>query len=449
MPPSFPEPLDHRSQRAGLRLVVLLVTASFAWPATADPPAPVLVRDWARAEIPALVEIYREFHAHPELSLQERDTAARLASLLEAAGCEVTTGVGGHGIVAVLRNGDRPVVMLRTELDALPVTEQTGLPFASQVKASDAGGTETGVMHACGHDIHMTTLVGAARFLAAHRDAWQGCVVFVGQPAEEKVLGAKAMLEDGLFTRFPRPEHALALHCDAGLAAGRVGISPGFVLANTDSVEIVVRGRGGHGAYPDKTVDPIVQAAELVLSLQALVSREVLPTEPAVVTVGAIHGGTRPNIIGDECRLQVTVRCYSDAVRSLLLEGIERKALAIATAYRAPAPTVTVIPGVPAVENDPQLTERIEEVFVRVLGAGQVEPAEKSLGGEDFALFGRAGVPSLMFRLGTIAPARLARYREAGDGPPALHSALFYPDPEPTLLTGVVALTEAALALLR
>jgi len=407
------------------------------------------MRAWVRERLPDLVDIYREFHARPELSLEERDTAARMAALWNEAGCEVTTGVGGHGVVALLRNGDRPVVMLRTELDALPVTERTGLTYASRVRVQEAGGEETGVMHACGHDLHMTTLVGVARFLATHRDAWKGTVMFVGQPAEEKLLGAAAMLEDGLFTRFPRPDHALALHCDATLAAGRVGVRPGIFLANTDTVEIVVLGRGGHGAYPDKAIDPIVQATELVMSLQSLVSREVPPVEPAVVTVGAIHGGTRANIIADECRLLITVRSLSDSVRTLLLEGIERKARAIAAASNAPHPTVTVTRGVPAVVNDRALTARIEQAMVDAIGAAQVVPAEQTMGGEDFALYGRAGVPSVMFRLGTVAPRRLAEFRDTATVPPSLHSALFYPDAEPALETGVVAMTAAALAVLR
>jgi hippurate hydrolase len=339
--------------------------------------------------------------------------------------------------------------MLRTDLDGLPVTERTGLPYASQAMGRDSSGAETGVMHACGHDVHITSLVAVARFLAARRDAWRGTVLFVGQPAEERLIGAQAMLDDGLFTRFPKPEVAIAQHVDAALAAGSVGVSGGFVLANTDTVDIVVRGRGGHGAYPHLTVDPIVQAAELILSLQTLVSREVSPTEPAVVTVGAIRGGTKHNIIADSCLLQATVRSYSAEVRSLLLDGIERKARAVAAAHRAPEPTVTVTEGTPAVENDRELAARIEKVFLRVLGAGRVFPAEQSMGGEDFARFGRAGVPILMFRTGSVAAPRLAAYRDRGEPAPALHSPLYHPDAEPTLETAVTALTTAALELLR
>lgn len=406
------------------------------------------VRGWTRAELPALIAIYRDFHAHPELSEQEQRTAATLAGMWRAAGFEVTEGIGGRGVVAVLRDGGGPTVMLRTDLDGLPVTEQTGLPYASREKVKDVTGSEVGVMHACGHDIHMTTLVGVARFLAAHKDLWQGTVMLVGQPAEETLVGAQAMLDDGLFERFPKPDFAIAEHCDASLTAGHVGVRAGFTLANSDTVDIVVRGRGGHGAYPQTAIDPIVQAAELVLTLQTLVSREVPPTEPAVITVGAIHGGTKHNIIGESCTLQVTVRSYSDRVRELLLEGITRKAKAVAAGARAPEPVITVGKGTPALENDARLTGRIEDVFRRMFGSGRVVPAEQSMGAEDFSRYGRAGVPVLMFRLGTVSAARLDQYRADGQPPPSLHSPLFYPDPEPTLETGVVAMTSATLELL-
>jgi amidohydrolase len=428
---------------------------SMPWIGRAEEPQPkttdkvdAVVRAWTQAELPALVATYREFHAHPELSQQEAATAATIAALWREAGCEVTEGVGGHGVVALLRNGAGPTVMLRTDLDGLPVTEQTGLPYASQVRVKDAGGAEVGVMHACGHDIHMTTLVGVARFLARHKELWRGTVMLVGQPAEETLIGAQAMLDDGLFTRFPRPDFALAEHCDASLAAGHVGVRAGFTLANSDTVDITVRGRGGHGAYPHTTIDPIVQAAELVLALQTLVSREVPPTEPAVITVGAIHGGTKHNIIGDSCHLQLTVRSYSDKVRDLLLEGIERKAKAIAAGAKAPEPTITVGKGTPALENDARLTARLDSVFRRMCGNARVVPAEPSMGAEDFSRFGRAGVPIVMFRLGTVVASRLDHYRTNDQPPPSLHSPLFYPDAEPTLETGVVAMTSGALELL-
>jgi hippurate hydrolase len=424
---------------------VALASAAEPRPQSQDEP----LRAWARAHLAELVDVYREFHAHPELSQQEVRTAARLAELWRAAGCEVTERVGGHGVVAVIRNGPGPTVMLRTDLDGLPVTERTDLPYASRETAAAAGGGQSGVMHACGHDVHMTALVGVARFLAAHKDRWRGTALLVGQPAEETLIGAQAMLDDGLFTRFPRPDVAVAQHCDAALAAGKIGIRAGFTLANSDTVDITVHGRGGHGAYPHMTLDPIVQAAELVVALQTLVSREVAPTEAAVVTVGSIHGGTKHNIIGDSCHLQLTVRSYSPAVRAHLLEGIERKAKAVAASARAPEPTVIVGTGTPALENDAELTARVEAAIRRVLGGGSVEPAEQSMGAEDFSRYGVAGVPILMYRLGTVAAPRLEAARQRGEPLPALHSAEFHPDAEPTLETGVVALGTAAVELLR
>lgn len=406
------------------------------------------VAAWAAAELPALVDLYRHFHAHPELSLHERETAARVATEWEAAGFTVTRNVGGHGVVGLLENGAGPTLMLRTDLDALPVVERTGLAYASQVRVKDRSGNEVGVMHACGHDVHMTCLVGAARYLGARRDGWRGRVMLVGQPAEERVIGAQAMLDDGLFTRFPRPDFAIALHCDANLAAGAVGCRAGHALANSDSVDVTLHGKGGHGAYPHTTIDPVVQAAQFILALQTIVSREVPPTEPAVITVGSIQAGTKHNIIGDRCDLQLTVRSYTDEVRGRLLAAIERKARGIALSMNAPEPTVTVTEGTPALYNDDALNARLEGVFRRVLGDSRVTLGERSMGGEDFSRYGRAGVPIVMFRLGTIAQRHLDRLRELGQEPPSLHSPLYHPDAEPTLETGVVTLCGAALHLL-
>jgi hippurate hydrolase len=406
------------------------------------------VRSWTAAEMPRLVALYRHLHAHPELSLQEKETAARVAAELEAAGCTVTTGVGGHGVVAVLHNGEGPTLMLRADMDALPVVEQTGLAYSSVVKARDPAGKEVGVMHACGHDVHMTVLIGSVHYLSGHRDRWRGTLIAIGQPAEERTMGAHAMLDDGLFDRIPRPTFGVALHVDAALAAGRVGVRPGYTLANSDSIDITVRGVGGHGAYPHTTVDPIVQAAELVTALQTIVSREVKPTEPAVITVGSIHGGTKHNIIGDSCHLQLTVRSYSDDVRTLLLAAIERKARSVAAAHRAPEPVIVVAEGTPAVFNDRQLATRLENAFRGVLGDEQVTEAEQSMGGEDFSLFGKAGVPILMYRLGAVDESRLERYASLGRPAPSLHSATFHPDAEPTLATGILTMVTAAVELL-
>lgn len=401
-------------------------------------------RAWVDVQLDDLVALYQHFHRHPELSNHEERTAARLAEELRRAGCEVTTGVGGHGVVGVLRSGEGPVVMWRCDLDALPVTENTGLDYASQVRVRDDAGGEVGVMHACGHDLHTTNLVAAARYMGAHKSDWRGTIVFIGQPAEERTLGAKQMLEDGLFERFPKPHFALALHVDAGLEAGHVGYRAGYALANVDSCDVIVRGRGGHGSAPHLCIDPIVQAAELVVSLQSIVSREISPLDPAVVTVGSIHGGTKHNIIPNTCHLQITLRSYSDTVRERLQTAIQRRAQAIADAYGAPAPTVKFSEGTPAVYNDDALVNRIVPEMIAALGEQRVQEVERVMGAEDFSLYGRAGVPAFMFRLGTLAPERAEQFRKAGTSPPSLHSAEYYPEPRESLRTGLVV-TVAAL----
>jgi amidohydrolase len=403
---------------------------------------------WVQGNLPALFELYQHFHRHPELSFQEETTAARLAEELGSAGFKVHTGIGGHGVVALLENGPGPCVMVRTDLDALPVTEATDLVYASQVKVAGEDGQPTGVMHACGHDIHITNLVGVARYLASHRDRWSGTLMLIGQPAEERGSGAKAMLDDGLFTRFPKPDYALALHVDASLATGRVGYRAGYALANVDSVDIKLHGRGGHGAYPHATIDPIVMAARLILDLQTIVSREVRPIDPAVVTVGAIHAGTKHNVIPNDCHLQITIRSYTDEVRKHLLGAIERKAKAVAAGAGAPEPEITVSEGTPAMFNDEPLVERIVPVFRRMLGDERVESSEPSMGGEDFSQYGLAGVPIFMYRLGSVDAQRLAGYARVGQSPPSLHSPLYYPDAEPTLSTGIATMCAAVLELM-
>ena len=407
------------------------------------------IKPWVAKNLPDLVELYEHFHAHPELSFEEEQTAARLAEELRETGAKVTENIGGHGVVAVLENGDGPTLMLRADLDGLPVVEQTGVEYASQVKVKDKRGATVGVMHACGHDIHITNLIGVARFLAEHQDQWSGTLVMIGQPAEERGAGAKAMLEDGLFHRFPRPDFAIAVHVDPTLAAGKVGIRPGFAMANVDSVDITVRGRGGHGAYPHMTVDPIVIAARLVVDLQTIVSREVKPIEPAVVTVGAIHGGTKHNIIGNDCSLQITVRSYTPKVRKQIHDAIRRKAFAAAASADAPDPDVEVSEGIPSLYNDEPLAQRLQGVFRRVLGSEQVGGVEPSMGGEDFGMYGKAGVPITMYRLGAIEADRLQEYVEQDGMPPSLHSPLFYPDAGPTLATGITTMGSAALEILQ
>jgi hippurate hydrolase len=425
---------------SAISTLAMIVAPAALW---AEPP-----EKWVEKQLPELVELYRHFHSHPELSLQEKETAARVAKEWKQAGLEVHTGIGGHGVVGLLKNGDGPTLMLRTDLDALPVTEQTDLVYASKVRVRDDAGDDVGVMHACGHDVHITNLIATARYLAENKDVWSGTLMVIGQPAEERGAGAQAMLKDGLFEKFPKPDFAVALHVDATLATGKVGVRPGYAMANVDSVDITVHGKGGHGAYPHTTVDPIVQAAQLVLALQTVVSRETDPLEPAVITVGSIHGGTKHNIIGDRCHLQITVRSYTEEVRRRLLEGIERRAKAVAIGAGAPEPVVKVSEGTPSLKNDEELTARLAQVFSRTLGKENVVTSEMTMGGEDFSEYGLAGVPIVMYRLGAVDGARLARFKELGQEPPSLHSPVFYPDVEEALATGVRTMTAAALDLL-
>lgn len=404
---------------------------------------------WIEGELDSVVELYRHLHAHPELSFEEEETAKKIAEEFRKIGATVSHDIGGHGVVGILKNGDGPILMLRTDLDGLPVTEETNLVYASKVRAKNAEGLDVGVMHACGHDIHMANVVASARYLASNQDKWSGTLMMIGQPAEERGAGARAMLADGLFENFPKPDFAIALHVDSNLEAGKVGYRAGYALANVDSVDIVVKGRGGHGAFPHGTIDPIVQAAQLVMDLQTIVSREIKPIEPAVITVGSIQGGTKHNIIGNSCHLQITVRSYSDEVRSHLLSAIRRKAKAVAISFRADEPEIRISEGTPALWNDTTLSNRVGAVFKSVLGTENVTTSEPSMGGEDFSQYGKAGVPIMMFRLGTIEPRRLQRFRQLKQSPPSLHSSKFYPEAESTLRTGFIATTSAALEILK
>jgi hippurate hydrolase len=407
-----------------------------------------------RQEYPSLFELYRQLHSHPELSFQEVQSAARVAAELRQAGCEVTTSVGKGGVVGVLRNGAGPTVLLRADMDALPVQEQTGLPYASTVTAKDAQGKDVPVMHACGHDIHMTWLVGAARLLVQMKDQWHGTLVFIGQPAEEAVGGALGMLADGLFTRFPRPDFCLALHDDAELAAGTVGYTPGYSGANIDSVDIIVHGVGGHGAYPHKTKDPVVLAAQIILDLQTILSREVHPGEAAVVTVGSIHGGTRRNVIPDEVRLQLTVRSYKEEVRQQTLVAIKRIARGQALAAGIPEdrlPEVKVTDEVtPALYNDPTLTERLVGTLNGWFGETNLIRKPPSMGGEDFSEFGRTKprIPICMFDVGGVSPAALKESQRTGKPLPSLHSPLWAPVADPSIQSGVTTFVACVLELL-
>ena len=404
-------------------------------------------RQWIDEHLAETVELYQHFHSNPELSFHEEQTAARVAEELQKVGCDVVTGVGGHGVVGLLENGEGPTVMWRCDLDALPVVEATGLEYASTVRTKDDNGVDVGVMHACGHDIHITNLITAARFFSAHRDLWQGTLMFVGQPAEERGAGARAMLEAGIFTQIRRPDFALAAHVDATLPAGMIGYRSGYALANVDSCDITVNGRGGHGSFPQGCIDPIVQAAELILAIQTIVSREISPLEPAVVTVGSIHGGTKHNIIPDSCHLQLTIRSYSPEVRQQLKEGILRRANAVAETYGAPAPTVVYSEGTPALFNDEALVDRIVPAIAAAVGEEKLVLADKSMGGEDFSRYGIAGVPIFMFRLGSVDPERLDEFARRGTTPPSLHSAEYYPAADETLRTGFTATVAAILDL--
>jgi len=404
-------------------------------------------------DYPSLEALYKHLHLHPELSLNEVETARRIAGELENAGFEVTRNVGGHGLVGVLKNGSGPTILVRTDLDGLPVQEQTGVPYASTVQTTDENGDTVSVMHACGHDVHMSVFVGTARLLMELKDHWRGTLVMIGQPAEERGKGARAMLSDGLFERFPVPDYCVALHSNAAMPAGTVGYVEGFSLANVDSVDITIRGVGGHGAWPHATKDPVVLAAQTVLALQTIVSREISPLDPAVVTVGSIHGGSKHNIIPDEVRLQLTLRSYSDDVRNHTIEAIRRITRGLAEAAGLPEnlhPIVAVQDEyTPATFNDPELTRRLAGVFRDWIGDDRVLKQQPVMGGEDFGMYGRteSKTPICMFWLGTVDPELIRTHQETGEALPSLHSSQFRPLPEPTIRTGVRAMTAAVLEL--
>ena len=400
---------------------------------------------WLETNMPSLVDLYIHFHQNPELSFQEAKTSQRFADELEKIGCEVTRNIGGYGVVAIMKNGSGPTVMLRADLDGLPVTERTGRPYASTTQVENENGNTVGVMHACGHDVHITALLSTARIMASSRSLWKGTLVLIAQPGEEVGKGARAMLEDGLFSRFPRPDYTVALHVESGLPAGVLGFSSGWAMANVDSVDITFFGRGGHGARPHQSVDPIVTASSFVVAVQTLVSRRIAPQDPAVVTVGSFHAGTKHNVIPDEAHLQLTVRSYSDEVRRKLLDGIAQLARDTSNAFEAPKPPVVEIKDeyTPAVYNDPGLTQRAVGVFRDAFGTENVVERAPSMGGEDFGRYGRAlGVPSLLYRVGAQDPVRYQASLEPGGEPlPSLHSSLFAPAAEPTLNAAIRSLS--------
>ena len=402
-------------------------------------------------DIKDLVGLYQHLHANPELSLMETKTAAKLAEEMRILGYTVTEKVGGNGIVAVLKNGVGPVVLIRTDLDALPIIEQTGVAYASKVKVKDKSGVEVGVMHACGHDVHMTCWIGTARVLASMKDKWAGTVVFLGQPAEEIIAGARMMLEDGLYKRFPKPDYALALHSDPQSPVGTVSYAEGLSLAASDTIDIVVKGKGGHGAAPHAAVDPIVLSARIILDLQTIVSREVNPLDPCVITVGSIHGGTKHNIIPNEVRLQLTVRTTKTEVRDHVLKAIERMVKAAAVSARAPEPDIRVNleQYTPATFNDVALARNCGGVFRAVLGEEYVKDRRPVMGAEDFGRLSEGKTPIFMYFLGTISQEKYDAAQKPGAIPlPGMHTDAYAPLPEPSIRTGVRTMSLAAMNLM-
>ncbi|MGE5562908.1 MAG: amidohydrolase [Bacillota bacterium] len=435
-----------------MKKLSFLAAAAFA---AATPAAGATLSDAIRADMPQLMDLYRDLHAHPELSMQEARTPALLAPQMRKLGFDVTEHVGKTGLVAVMKNGPGPVLLIRADMDALPVKEQTGLPFASQVMGKLPDGTPTPVMHACGHDTHITTWLATARRLSAMKDQWSGTLVMILQPGEELVLGAKAMLDDGLFTRFPKPDTLLAFHDSATLPAGVVGITNGYVLANVDTVDIDVKGVGGHGAYPQNTKDPIVLASRIVTSLQTLVSRENDPQQPAVVTVGSFHAGTKSNIIPDEAKLALTVRSYTPETRKLLLDGIRRIVRGEAIAAGMPEdkmPTVEIEqPSADATFNTPQLSAHLTQLFASHFGQDRVVEPKPVMAAEDFSRYWLADKTkqSVIFWVGGVPKEKWAAAGGDTTKLPALHSPLWAPDAEAVISTATEAMTIAALDLLK
>ena len=414
-------------------------------------------------EIAQLVSTYKMLHAAPELSHYEEKTSAFLASQLRSLGYTVTERVGkydrpqftGYGVVAIMKNGNGPTVLVRADIDALPVEEKNNVAYASKVRTKNELGQEVSVMHACGHDVHITNFLGTAKILAALKDQWRGTLVLIGQPAEETVDGARAMLADGLYTRFPKPDFAVGLHDSADAEAGKIQYAPGYAMASSTSIDLTIRGLGGHGSKPEATKDPIVMASQTILALQTIISRENSPLDPAVVTIGSIHGGAKRNIIPDEVLLQLTVRTYKEEVRQRIIASIERIAKGVAAAAGIPddrLPIMKVIESenAPSLYNDPQLTERLANAIGKAIGPENMIKSAPLMASEDFGIFSLDHqIPSFYFWLGAMAPEKIAASKQSGKPLPSLHSSLFEPLPEPTLRTGVKAMTTAVLELMK
>lgn len=445
-----------------LALIVSLSFVANTLGQTSIPATDNRVDSLLAADLEWLVSTYKMLHAAPELSHREEKTAAFFAGELRKLGFTVTERIGkfensawsGYGVVGILKNGPGPTVLIRTDLDALPVEEKTGVAYASKVRTKNDAGVEVGVMHACGHDIHMTSMLGTAKVLSQLKSSWSGTLIVLGQPAEETIDGARAVLRDGLYKNFPQPDFLVALHDNAELEAGKVGVVPGYSLASSTAVDIKIRGLGGHGSKPEATKDPVVLAAQVVLALQTIVSRENSPLDPAVVTVGSIHGGTRYNIIPDEVSLQLTIRAYKEEVRKRILASIERITRGVAVAAgipedRLPIVKISETEVTAATYNDPKLLERLTGAFKKTLGEENVVAMSPVMGSEDFGYLSlEQKIPSVIFWLGAVDPIKVKQSKETGTPLPSLHSPLFAPLPEPTLRTGVRAMTAAVLELL-
>ncbi len=443
--------------KSGLPAVLFLAAS-----ATLLAQAPASLKSSVEAQLPSLIETYKDFHRNPELSHHEDHTSAKLAADLRALGYKVTEHVGKYidgsqafGIVAVLENGPGPRLLIRSDMDALPVEEKTGLDYASHVKSVNAEGQPADVMHACGHDIHMTVLLGTAKELVENKSRWHGTVVLVGQPSEETIDGARAMMTDNLYSRFGQPDFVLSEHDDSSIAAGDIGIKGGPLLASSTSIDVTMRGIGTHGSRPEGGKDPILLAAEFILLAQTIVSRQVDPQQPAVLTVGTIHGGLKRNIISEEVKMGLTLRTYSDKVRDQIIAAVRKTAEGVAIAYNIPAdrmPIVTVSQSeiTPATINDPAFAERLRAIAIAALGKEHVMTPAAVMGSEDVGQFAREGkIPAVMFRLGAADPAKLAESLKSGISLPGPHSPLFAPVYQPTLRTGVTAMTAMALDILK
>ena len=404
--------------------------------------------------MPEIEKLYLDLHQSPELSYHEKQTGQKLAKKLKQLGFTVTDNVGGFGVVGIYKNGDGPTVMIRTDTDGLPIVEQTGKPYASKVTVTNDAGATVGVMHGCGHDIHMSSFIGTAQQLMTHKDQWQGTLMMVAQPAEEVGGGAKAMLKEGLFTKYPTPDHVIGLHVSASVPAGKVSMKTEYTMASVDSVDITVKGKGGHGAYPHTTIDPVVIASRIVLALQTITSRELSPLEPSVITVGSIHGGSKHNVISDEVKLQLTLRSYNPEVRLQQIAAIKRisKGIALSAGLDeslAPEVYVHEDESIPSTYNNPAQTNVVRSAIANAIGEDNVLETEAVMAGEDFGLYGRTEqhVPITLFWLGGVEPSQYDAAMQSGATLPSLHSSKFAPDYKKALPTGITAMSNAAVAL--